>query len=53
MAVFGDRGLCCGEIHDGLVGGVGGDERGDGEVVDRSGVTAGALIDRSDGVIRE
>ena len=36
-----------------LLGGVGGDEGLDGEVVDRSGQAAGGLVDAGDGVVGE
>ena len=50
---FGDGGSGAGFVDDGLVGGVGGDEGLDGEVVHRSGQAAGDLVDQGDGVVAE
>lgn len=50
-SLFGDRGLDRGQIDDGFAGGVGRDQGGDGEVVQRPGVAAGGLVDRGDGVV--
>ena len=50
---FGDGGAGGGFIDDGLVGGVGGDEGLDGEVVDGAGVAAAGLVDQGGGVVGE
>ena len=42
---FGDGGVGGGFIHDGFVGGEGGDEGLQGEVVDRARVAAAGLVD--------
>src|SRR5260370_25869497 len=48
-----DGGAGGGLIHDGLAGGVGGEQRGDGEPVDGAGQAAGLAVDDVDGVVGE
>jgi len=50
---FGDGGAGGGFVDDGLVGGVGGDEGLQAEVVDRAGVAAGGVVDEVGGVVGE
>ena len=50
---LGDGGSGGGLVDDGLVGGERGDERVDGEVVDRPRVAAGGLVDQGGGVVAE
>ncbi|CKW26396.1 Uncharacterised protein [Mycobacterium tuberculosis] len=50
---FGDGGAGGGFVDDGLVGGEGGDEGLQGEVVDRAGVAPAGLVDQPDGVVGE
>ena len=53
FAVFGDRRLCGGQVDDRFVGGVGRDERGDGEVVHRARIAARGEVDCLDRVVGE
>src|SRR6266567_2878462 len=50
---FGDGGAGGLLVDDGFAGGVGGDERLEGEVVDGAGVAAGGGVDEGDGVVAE
>src|SRR6185437_6081727 len=50
---LGDGGAGGGGVDDFLAGGVGGDEGGDGEVVDAPGLPSGGLVDLGDGVVGE
>ena len=50
---FGDGGAGCLLVDDGFAGGVGGDERLDGEVVDGAGVAAGGGVDECCRVVAE
>ena len=52
-SLFSDRGLCCGQVDDCLVGGVGRDQRGDGEVVHRPRITARGEVNGMDRVVGE
>src|SRR5260370_41566371 len=51
--VLGDRGAGGGFIDDGLGGGVGGEQGGDGEPVDGAGQAAGVAVDGADRVVGE
>src|SRR6266700_3405564 len=51
--LFGDGGAGGGFVGDGLAGGVGGEQGGDGEPVDGAGHAAGVGVDRPDCVIAE
>jgi len=50
---FGDGGSGAGFVDDGLVGGVGGDQGLDGEVVHCSGESAADLVDQGERVVAE
>ena len=50
---FGDGGAGGGVVDDGLAGDAGGDERGEGEVVDGAGLAAGGFVDLGYGVVGE
>ena len=50
---LGDRGAGGGFVDDAFVGGEGGDECGDREVVDGAGQSSGGLVDQGDGVVGE
>ena len=47
---FGDGDTCCFLVDDGVIGGEGGGQRMQSEVVDRAGVTAGGVVDQPDRV---
>src|SRR5487761_1407421 len=50
---LGGGGAGAGFVDDGFAGGVGGDERLDGEVVDGAGQSAAGGVDQGDGVVAE
>jgi hypothetical protein len=50
---LGDGGAGGGFVDEGFVGGEGGDEGLQGEVVDRAGVAAGGVVDQGGGVVGE
>jgi hypothetical protein len=47
---FGDGGSCGGFVDEFLAGGAGGDEGGEGEVVDGAGFAAAGVVDEGEGV---